>query len=62
MADEHTSRGLQQDRDRIAANQDYEVEYVAKKMGVTKQAVIDAIKKVGNMRSAVEDELRKGGK
>ena len=54
-----SSRGLAQDRRQVAANQASEVSYEAKKMGVSKEAVKDAIKKVGNERADIEVELKK---
>lgn len=58
MADDKTKRGAA-DRKRVASGQQYEVDYLAKKHGVTKQAVLDAVKKAGVSRTAVEKELKK---
>jgi len=55
------SRGLAQDRRQVAANQASEVYYEARKMGVSKEAVKEAIKKVGNDRADIEVELKKNG-
>ncbi len=52
-----TSRGRNQDRARVAAGQDHEVRYEAQKEGVSKTAVKDAVKNVGNSRKKVEAEL-----
>jgi hypothetical protein len=52
-----TSRGRAQDRARVAAGQDHEVRYEAKKEGVSKQKVKDAVREVGNSRRKVEAEL-----
>ncbi len=54
-----TSRGRNQDRARVAAGQDHEVAYEAKKQGVSKAKVKDAVKTVGNSRSKVEGKLEK---
>ena len=54
-----TSRGRNQDRARVAAGQDHEVPYEAKKQGVPKTKVKDAVKAVGNSRSKVEGKLEK---
>ncbi len=54
-----SNRGLAQDRRQVAANQVSEVYYEAKKMGVSKEAVKEAIKKVGNERADIEVELKK---
>ncbi len=52
-----TSRGRTQDRARVAAGQDHEVKYEAKKGGASKEAVKGAVKKAGNSRKNVEAEL-----
>lgn len=54
-----TTRGRNQDRARIAAGQDHEVAYEAKKEGVSKNKVKDAVKVAGNSRDKVEDKLKK---
>ena len=46
-----------QDRARVAGKQDHEVRYEAKKEGVSKAEVKDAIKEAGNGRKKVEAEL-----
>jgi hypothetical protein len=43
----------------VAAGQASEVRYEAKKMGVSTDAVKEAIKKVGNERADIEVELKK---
>ncbi len=53
-----TSRGRSQDRKRVAGGQDYEVRYEAKKTGSSKGRVKNAIKKAGNSRRKVEQDLR----
>jgi len=57
---EDSKRGRSQDRSRVAAMEDYEVKYLAQKHGVTQTAVKAAVKKVGNSRSKVEAELKRG--
>lgn len=52
-----TTRGRSQDRDRVAAGQDYEVKYEADKEGVSKEDVKDAIKEAGNSRKKVEAKI-----
>ena len=56
-AKKQTSRGRKQDRARVAAGQDYEVGYEAKKTGKSKAAVKKAVKKVGPSRKRVEKRL-----
>ena len=52
-----SSRGRAQDRAKVAAGQDHEVRYEAKKEGVSKTEVKKAVKEVGNSRKKVEAEL-----
>ena len=52
-----SSRGRAQDRANVAAGQDHEVRYEAKKEGVSKTEVKKAVKEVGNSRKKVEAEL-----
>jgi len=58
MAQEHTSRGLSQDRAKVAGGQDHEVEYEAGKTGASKDEVKAAVKSAGNSRAAVEQKLK----
>lgn len=53
------NRDLRNDRDRsrVAGSQEYEVRYIAEKMGVSEEAVREAIQKVGNIREKVEAYL-----
>jgi hypothetical protein len=60
MPSTHTSRGLKQDRARVAGGQDHEVRYESKKSGKSAGRVKAAVKKVGNSRKKVERELRRG--
>jgi len=46
------------DRQRVAAQEDLEVDYLRRKFGVTSTKVLDAIRAVGNDRQAVEEYLR----
>lgn len=52
-----TTRGREQDRDRVAAGQKHEVSYEAKKTGKKASAVRKAVKSVGNSRSKVNRAL-----
>ena len=53
MTKMQSSRGRKQDRARVAAGQDYEVRYEARKTGRSKPAVKKAVKKAGNNRKRV---------
>ncbi|GGE07922.1 DUF3606 domain-containing protein [Rhizobium anhuiense] len=52
-----SSRGRSQDRAKVAAGQDHEVKYEARKEGVSKDAVKKAVKRTGNSRKKVEAEI-----
>ena len=57
MEKKKTSRGVSQDRSKVAGGQDYEVQYVGKKTGASAKAVKAAVKKAGNSRTEVEKQL-----
>lgn len=57
MSDDKSKTGA--DRLRVSKNEDYEVEYLVKKWGVSKEDVIRAIDKSGPMRTDVEAELER---
>jgi len=59
MPNTQTARGRAQDRRNVAAGQDHEVRYEAKKEGVSKTKVKQAVKEVGNSRAKVEAKLSK---
>ncbi len=44
----------QQDRSQVAGNEDYEVEYLAGQLNVSKDDILKAIKAVGNSREKIE--------
>lgn len=52
-----TPRGRSQDRAKVAAGQDYEVQYEKDKMDVSAEEVKEAVKEVGNSRKRVEKKL-----
>jgi hypothetical protein len=54
-----TRRGRSQDRKRIAARQDYEIRYEAKKTRKSKAKVKQAVKRAGPSRKKVEKALHK---
>ncbi|PWI54165.1 DUF3606 domain-containing protein [Rhizobium phaseoli] len=56
-----SARSRNQDKARVAAGQDHEVRYEAKKEGVSKQEVKETVKEVGNSRKKVEDALDRKG-
>lgn len=58
MADDANIKDYR-DRDRVAAEQDYEVRYFAKENGITEDQVRDLIARHGNMREDLEREAQK---
>jgi len=59
MADDKNLRD-QRDRNRIAGNEDYEIDYMVEKTGASREEVKQAIKAVGNDRQKIEEYLKKG--
>lgn len=57
MADDKSKRDFR-DRNKIAAEEPYELDYVANEHGVSRQDVLEAIKAVGNDRAKVEAHLK----
>lgn len=53
------TRGRNQDRARVAAGQDHELSYEAKKEAVSKAQVKEAVNVAGDNRSKVEEKLEK---
>ena len=58
MSDDKRSPGLL-DRDRININEVYELRYWCNKLGVTKEELTAAVKRVGPMIRDVEVELKR---
>ena len=61
MPDDTLNRG-QPDRSRINMNEDYEVQYWTRHLGVSRAQLQRAIDKVGNSAAAVRKELGITGK
>ena len=59
MASSKSNRGRAQDRARVAAGQEHEVRYEAKKTGASAADVKRAVKSEGNSRKKVEKKLGK---
>lgn len=60
MADDKNLRGGQ-DRSRVAGNEEYELQHIAQKLGVSAEDVRRAIEQVGNNREKIEEFLRSKG-
>lgn len=58
MADDLTKKGSQ-DRSRINMNEDFEVKYWTRHLGVSREDLQKAVEKVGNSAAAVRKELGK---
>ena len=58
MPDDKSKTG-KPDRDRVAADEPYEVAYLANKFKVSEKLVRKAIKKAGPMRDDVEKEIKR---
>jgi len=58
MSDDLTNRGPQ-DRARINVNEDHELRYWTKELGVSEQQLKEAVKAVGVAVEAVKEHLRK---
>ena len=61
MADDKNLRDGR-DRQRVAGNEEYEVNYLAQKLNVSTEEIRKAIEKVGNSREKVEEYLRRGNR
>jgi hypothetical protein len=59
MANEKTTRGRNQDRDRVAGGQEYEVEYFARKHGISAEQARQLIQQHGNNRETLDREAEK---
>lgn len=58
MSDDLTNRGPQ-DRARINVNEDHEVRYWTKELGVSEEQLREAVKAVGVSVEAVKEHLKK---
>jgi hypothetical protein len=59
MAEDRSTRGRNQDRSRVAGEQEYEVEYFARKHGLTAEQARQLIKEHGNSREVLDREAEK---
>jgi hypothetical protein len=55
---ERTSRGREEDRERIATDQEWEMRYIREKLHVTNEQIKNAVATVGNNRQRVEEYLK----
>jgi hypothetical protein len=59
MSKSKTTRGISQDRSKVAGGQDHEVNYEKDKLNVSGDKVKSAVKSQGNSRKKVEEKLKK---
>jgi hypothetical protein len=59
MADDKTKTAA--DRKLISLTDDYEVTYWAKKFGVSKERLAEAVRRVGHLVAAVEADIKRIG-
>lgn len=57
MPDNKENRG-ERDRSRIDTSEPYELNYIAQKLGVSKEQILGAVAEVGNSREKVEEYIR----
>lgn len=58
MADDKSKRD-KRDRDQVGRGQDYEVEYLAERAGISPEEARELIKRYGNDRKKLMEEARK---
>lgn len=58
MTDDKAKKGAQ-DRNRVARSEGYEVEYFARKQGITTEQAQDLIKRHGSNRAVLDAEAEK---
>lgn len=61
MADDPNIRGPQ-DRSRINTNQEHEVRYWTKELGVSEEQLRQAVQRVGSSADKVREHLRQAGR
>jgi uncharacterized protein DUF3606 len=55
--DDKTNRG-EPDRSKVSGSEDYELDYLAKKYGMTRQQARDLVKRVGNNRDKLDEAAK----
>ena len=61
MADDKNQRDGR-DRSKVSGEEQYEVQHLAEKLGVSAEQVRNAIQKVGSSREKIEEYLRGSGR
>ena len=58
MADDRTNRG-EPDRSKVSGSEDYEVDYLARQYGMTREHARDLVKRVGNNRVKLDEAAKR---
>ena len=58
MVDDKSNRG-EPDRSKVSGSEDYEVNYLARRHGLTQEQARELIARVGNNRSRLDEEAQK---
>jgi hypothetical protein len=57
MADDRANRG-EPDRSKVSGSEDYELDYLARQYGMTRQQARDLVKRVGNSRAKLDEAAK----
>jgi Protein of unknown function (DUF3606) len=58
MVDDKTNRG-EPDRSKVSGSEDYEIDYLARQYGVTREQARDLIRRVGNNRAKLDEAAKR---
>jgi len=58
MADDKTNRG-EPDRSKVSGSEDYELDYLARKYGMTRDQARDLVDRVGTNREKLDDAAKR---
>jgi len=58
MADDRTNRG-EPDRSKVSGSEDYELDYLARQYGMTREQAQDLVKRVGNNRVKLDEAAKR---
>jgi hypothetical protein len=58
LADDRTNRG-EPDRSKVSGSEDYELDYLARQYGMTREQARDLVKRVGNNRVKLDEAAKR---
>jgi hypothetical protein len=58
MADDKTNRG-EPDRSKVSGSEDYELDYLAKKYGMTREQARELVERVGTNRDKLDEAAKR---